>query len=85
MSNPISARPTMEGMANTVLIKMPERKLDRADVKFVVKRAGSILGTLAVSRGSVVWFPTKTAYGCKMGWRAFDKHMQKYARHTEKR
>ena len=72
-------------MAGTVLIRMPERKLDRADVKFVVKRRGSVLGTLAVSRGSVVWWPKKTSYGCKMWWRDFDKFMLKYARHEEKR
>jgi hypothetical protein len=72
-------------MANTVLFRSPERKLDRADVKFVVKRGGSTLGTLAVSRGSIVWFPKKRTYGPKMSWGEFDRFMDEYANREERR
>ncbi len=42
-----------------VSFSIPERSLGKADVEFVIKRDGAILGTLAVSNGSVVWFPKR--------------------------
>jgi len=44
-----------------------KRPLGRADIEFTVKADGSVLGTLTVSNGSLVWFPKVTTYGCKMG------------------
>jgi hypothetical protein len=52
--------------------EIPKRALGRADVKFIVKSDGLVLGTLAVSNGSLVWFPKKATYGCKIGWQKFD-------------
>jgi hypothetical protein len=40
-----------------VSFSIPERALGKADVQFVLKQDGSVLGTLAVSNGSIVWFP----------------------------
>lgn len=68
-----------------VSFSIPERVLGKADVEFVVKRDGSVLGTLAISNGSVVWFPKGTTYGLKVGWKRFDEMMQAGARRVEKR
>lgn len=72
-------------MAHEVTFEIPKRPLGRADVSFLVKRDGAVLGTLAVSSGSLVWFPKGTSYGCKMGWRKFDTMMQDQATRTERR
>ena len=68
-----------------VSFSIPERVLGKADVQFKVKRDGSVLGTLAISNGSVVWFPKGTSYGLKVGWTRFDELMQAGARRVEKR
>lgn len=59
-----------------VCFSIPERALGKADVEFVVRQDDSVLGTLAVSNGSVVWFPKGTTYGCKMDWSKLHKTMQ---------
>ena len=68
-----------------VSFNIPQRALGKADVEFLVKRDGSVLGTLAVSNGSAVWFPKGTTYGLKVGWVKFDQIMRKYATRFEKR
>lgn len=68
-----------------VSFTIPERSLGKADVSFSVKQDGSMLGTLAISNGSLVWFPKGTTNGCKMSWTRFDRLMQEEARRTEKR
>lgn len=72
-------------MANDVEFTVPRRELGRSDVEFRVKRDGAVLGTLKVSNGSLVWFPKKTSYGYRMGWKNFDKYMRKFARGAERR
>lgn len=68
-----------------VEFNVPPRTLGRADVTFAVKRDGSVLGTLKVSNGSLVWFPKKTNYGFKLGWVEFAQLMQANAVREEKR
>ncbi len=68
-----------------VSFNIPQRDLGKADVEFQVKMDGTVLGTLTVSNGSIVWFPKGTLYGCKMGWARFDQLMQKEASRFEKR
>lgn len=68
-----------------VIFKIPERTLGKADVMFIVKQDKKILGTLAVSNGSLVWYPTGTTYGCKMSWAKIDKLMKDNATRVEKR
>lgn len=68
-----------------VSFNIPQRALGKADVEFLVKRDGTVLGTLAVSNGSVVWFPKGTTYGLKVGWKKFNHMMQEYATRFEKR
>lgn len=68
-----------------VSFSIPERELGRADVEFVVKQDEAVLGTLAISNGSLVWFPRGTTYGYKMEWSKFDKVMRDHATRFEKR
>ena len=66
-------------MAHDVKFSIPKRALGTADVEFDVHRDGSKLGTLKVSKGSLVWFPSGTSYGHKIGWKKFDELMTKHA------
>jgi hypothetical protein len=70
---------------HNVTFSIPERRLGKADVKFVVKADQQVLGTLAISNGSIVWFPRGASYGCKMEWSKFDQFMKDQAPHFEKR
>lgn len=64
---------------------LPERWLGKADAEFKVYEDGKLLGTLAISNGSVVWWPTGTTYGHKMRWGRFDAIMKEHAVREEKR
>jgi hypothetical protein len=68
-----------------VFFSVPQRALGKADVEFQVKQDGNVLGMLAVSNGSVVWFPKGTTYGFKINWTKFDRLMQGEATRFEKR
>lgn len=68
-----------------VSFSIPQRALGKADVEFLVKRDDAVLGTLAVSNGSVVWFPKGTTYGLKVGWKKFNDMMQEGATRFERR
>ena len=63
-------------MTHRVIFKVPQSELGRADVVFVVQKDGDKLGTLAVSRGALVWFPRSTTLGRKLDWEAFDRLME---------
>jgi len=64
---------------------LPPRELKRADAKFAVRQNGKQLGTLEISNGSVVWFPTHTTYGFRVGWQKFHDLMEEQATRFEKR
>ena len=68
-----------------VAIHIPQRPLGKADVEFLVKSGGSVFGKLAISNGSIVWFPKGKTKGCKIGWQKFDKVMQEKAIKFERR
>lgn len=68
-----------------VTFEVPKRPPGRADISFRVKRGASLLGTLAGSNGSIVWFPKGKTYGCKMGWQKLDRILQEHATRVEKR
>ncbi len=72
-------------MAHKVRMDLPERELGRSDALFKVKKNGKMFGTLAISNGSVVWYPRYTSYGYKMGWSKFDQVMKSEATRFEKR
>ena len=60
-------------MAYQVNCTLPARRVGRADVSFVVKQDGAVLGTLEVSRGAIVWYPKKASYGYKATWKQFNE------------
>ncbi len=72
-------------MAHNVEFSIPSRKLGRSDVEFRVKQDGQLLGTLKVSRGSLVWFPSNTTYGYKATWERFDDLMKQHVSGEEVR
>ena len=72
-------------MAHRVTVEMPPREIGKADVKFSVYDDDGKIGTLAISRGSVVWFPFGTKYGHKMRWAKFAQMMEEKATRFEER
>lgn len=70
---------------HTATVDIPVRPLGRADVKIKIKKNGAVYGTLAISNGSVVWWPKSTSYGWKMGWKKFHQTMTDEATKFEKR
>lgn len=68
-----------------VSFNIPQRSLGKADVEFLVKRDKAVLGKLAISNGSIVWFPKGTTYGLKVDWMKFNTMMQESATRFEKR
>ena len=72
-------------MAHDVNFSVPKRPLGRADVEFQVKRDGSMCGTLRISKGTLVWLPSNTTYGYRLGWKKFDQLMQDNATSFEPR
>ena len=72
-------------MAHDVIFNIPSRSLGKSDVEFQVKKDGATLGTLKVSKGSVVWFPANTTYGYKVNWSKFDSILKENGTETERR
>lgn len=68
-----------------VSFSVPNRPLGRSDVQFDVWADDEKLGTLAVSMGAVVWYPSGNSYGHKVSWAKFDELMQENGRRAEKR
>lgn len=69
-----------------VSFTIPWRDLGKSDVEFKIKRDGTALGKLEISKGAVVWFPKDHTYGYKIGWKEFGELMaQKGTRGPEKR
>ena len=72
-------------MAHDVTFEIPPRELGRADVVFKVRTDGEMLGTLTVSKGSLVWFPADTTKGYRIGWNNFDRLMRENVTGEERR
>ncbi len=66
-------------MAHNVKFQIPQRDLGRADVTFAVNDGPSKLGTLKISKGSLVWVPRDHSYGRKLSWKAFGCLMERFA------
>ena len=71
-------------MKHGVQFTVPKRDLGKSDVHFDVRINGEKLGTLGVSKCSLVWYPKNNSYGHKVSWSEFDKIMLDYPR-LEKR
>jgi hypothetical protein len=63
-----------------VTFDLPTRELGKADVHFLVKQDGSILGKLEVSKGAIVWYPKNKKIGHKIGWAKLDDLARDYPR-----
>ena len=59
-----------------VTFTLPERELGKADIEVKVRHNKVMLGTLKVSKGSLVWVPRDEQKGHKINWVNFDKYMQ---------
>lgn len=72
-------------MAHNVSFSVPIRPTGKSDVEFSVNKDRAKLGTLKISNGSIVWFPTGTTYGHrnKMTWAKFDKLMRENSTDSE--
>jgi hypothetical protein len=66
-----------------VTFTVPERDLGKADVEFDVKKDGSKVGKLNISKGAVVWVPKDHTYGYKMGWVDFAALMKEHGTKEE--
>jgi len=72
-------------MANEVMFNIPSKPLGKADVEFTVWQNRMMHGTLKVSKGTLVWFPSKTKKGYRVGWAEFNDLMVNYATSFERR
>jgi hypothetical protein len=69
-----------------VHFSIPQRELGKADVEFIVDVDEKRLGTLKISKGSIVWFRGKThKNGKKISWTQFDDLMEQHAPYRESR
>ena len=66
-------------MAHDVSFKIPERSLGRADIEFNVKNSSGKIGTLKISKGSIVWVPVNAQRGRRINWVDFAKLMEEHA------
>jgi hypothetical protein len=57
--------------------KIPEFELGKADVEFEVAYAGSKVGTLKISKGSLEWVTDNNSEHRKLIWKSFDELMRK--------
>jgi hypothetical protein len=66
-------------MAHKVTFSMPEREVGHSDIEFLVRRNGSVVGRLLVSKGAIVWRKKwKSKRGRKLGWADFHALMQEH-------
>ena len=60
-------------MAHKVTFSVPERPLANVDVEFNVRKNGTILGTLKISQGGIVWRSSLASFGYFLSWPKFDQ------------
>lgn len=63
-------------MKHDVDFTIPYRPLGNSDIQFNVKQDGTVLGSLKISKGSVVWRPKDNSYGYRLSWSKFNELMQ---------
>ena len=59
-------------MAHKVTFSVPERPLANVDVEFNIRRDETMLGTLKISQGGIVWRPSPASLGYFFSWHVFD-------------
>jgi hypothetical protein len=68
-----------------VRFTIPERKLGRTDIEFVVHEDDLRLGLLKVSKGALVWRPANKKLGFVMDWSLLDRLMREHGRRERAR
>ena len=59
-------------MAHQVTFSVPERPLANVDVEFNVRKNETMLGTLKISQGGIVWRPSPASLGYFFSCHVFD-------------
>ena len=54
------------------LTRVPTLELGKADIEFTVKQRGRQYGVLGVSRGALIWRPSRFDYEYRIKWPALD-------------
>lgn len=67
-------------MAHDVRFTIPERKLGKSDIIFIVQRDEARLGKLLVSKGAVEWTPGHKRHTYQIDWARFDEMMRTFGR-----
>jgi len=70
--------------AHQLAVILPANAVFSSDVDVVVNSGGQLLGTLAVSKGSIDWIPRGSQSRWRLGWERFDDVMQQQGRHVSK-
>ena len=63
-----------------VTFTTPALELGKADIELKVRKDGSVVGTMKISKGNLVWVPHDEQKGYKINWTEFDEYMQTHAR-----
>lgn len=63
-----------------VVVSIPEVELGATDVEFTVRQDGAKLGTLKISKGSVVWVPKVHTFGYRIAWKELDTLLREHGR-----
>jgi hypothetical protein len=72
-------------MAHEVLFNVPDRTVGKADIEFKVFNDDGRLGTLRVSKGSVVWYREHAKRGHKISWYRLGQLIEAHGNPVEKR
>jgi hypothetical protein len=70
--------------AHQLAVILPANTVFSSDIDVVVNSAGQLLGTLAVSKGSIDWVPRGSQSRWRLGWERFDELMQVHGRQVRK-
>ena len=58
-------------MAHKVTFSVPERSLANVDIEFNVRKNETMLGTLKISQGDIVWRSSPASLGYFLSWHKF--------------
>lgn len=70
-------------MAHDVSFSVPDRPLGKADIEFKIKNDDGKLGTMRISKGSVVWFRRDGQKGHRISWTRLGQLIEEYGRPAE--
>ncbi len=71
-------------MKYSILFRVPETQLGKADVEFAVKVDKNVLGRMLVSKGNLVWVPAQKRHGFILRWELFQELAVQYGQYDGK-